>query len=545
MRRSAKRRILRIKVSTEEIEAMETRRRIVLTASEAVPFSKTGGLADVIGALAGTLSRMGHDVVMILPDYYLLRQRNRSLPRIVDTGLKFSIDMNGREMPASVNWTTLPGTDVRVFLIRQPEYFDRPQLYQENGHGYVDNCARYCFFSRAVLEVCRQMVLRPDVIHCNDWQTGLIPALLNTQYARLPGFENTSSIMTIHNMAYQGRFWHFDMPLTGMGLAVLQLPPYGGLGRYESPEDGDFVRGSGHDRQPDYAREICTSDGGYGLEGTLRHRQRDLRGILNGIDDSVWNPATDSYLPAPYSLDSIDEGKPRCKEFLQSRMGLPVRREVPLLGMVSRMTDQKGFDLITEAAERLLSKDVQLAFLGTGDPHYEGQIRHLAGKYPNKVAVQVGFDESLAHQIEGGADAFLMPSRFEPCGLNQMYSLRYGTVPIVRKVGGLADSVVNLEPAQESLRSATGFVFADYDRDAWRERSNEHWRLISSLISGNSLCETACRATGRGIAALRNTSTFTKRRSKTSSVEIWTAGSSFGASRGLLSFRSVACEIPA
>lgn len=466
MRGSAKRRILKITVSTEEIEAMETRRRIVLTASEAVPFSKTGGLADVIGALAGTLSRMGHDVVMILPDYYLLRQRNRSLPRIVDTGLRFSIEMNGREMPASVNWTTLPGTDVRVFLIRQPEYFDRPQLYQENGHGYVDNCARYCFFSRAVLEVCRQMVLRPDVIHCNDWQTGLIPALLNTQYARLPGFENTSSIMTIHNMAYQGRFWHFDMPLTGMDWRYFNYHHMEAWGDMNLLKTGISFADQVTTVSPTYAREICTSDGGYGLEGTLRHRQRDLRGILNGIDDSVWNPATDSYLPAPYSLDSIDEGKPRCKEFLQSRMGLPVRREVPLLGMVSRMTDQKGFDLITEAAERLLSRDVQLAFLGTGDPHYEGQIRHLAGKYPNKVAVQVGFDESLAHQIEGGADAFLMPSRFEPCGLNQMYSLRYGTVPIVRKVGGLADSVVNLEPAQESLSSATGFVFVDYNRDA-------------------------------------------------------------------------------
>ncbi|MCA9066174.1 MAG: glycogen/starch synthase, partial [Planctomycetaceae bacterium] len=195
----------------------DRRLRIVLAASEAVPFSKTGGLADVVGALAATLDQQGHDVVLMVPDYLPIRLANTAkLPPVVDTGLRFSISMNGRAVEGGVNWTTLPGTGVRVFLIRQPEYFDRRNTYQEMGQGYVDNCERFCFFSRAVLKVCRQMVLRPDVIHCNDWQTGLIPALLASQYAGLPGFENTGSVMTIHNMAYQGRFWHFDVPLTGM-----------------------------------------------------------------------------------------------------------------------------------------------------------------------------------------------------------------------------------------------------------------------------------------------------------------------------------------
>lgn len=445
---------------------MTDRRRIVLTASEAVPFSKTGGLADVIGALAKSLDQMGHDVVMIIPDYYLLRQRNRNLPKITDTGLRFSIDMNGRQMPASVNWATLPGSNVRVFLIRQPEYFDRPQLYQENGHGYVDNCARFSFFSRAVLEVCRQMVLRPDVIHCNDWQTGLIPALLNTQYSRVPGFERTSSIMTIHNMAYQGRFWHFDMPLTGMDWSYFNYHHMEAWGDMNLLKTGISFADQVTTVSPTYAKEICTADGGYGLEGVLRHRSEDLSGILNGIDDDVWNPEKDNFLPACYSLDSIEQGKPQCKAFLQQRMGLPTRNDVPLFGMVSRMTDQKGFDLITEAAERLLSRDLQIAFLGTGDPYYESQITGLAQRFPSKVAVQIGFDESLAHQIEGGSDAFLMPSRFEPCGLNQMYSLRYGTVPVVRNVGGLADSVMNFDLNPHSLNTANGFVFADYNRDA-------------------------------------------------------------------------------
>ncbi len=443
--------------------------RIVIAASEAVPFSKTGGLADVAGALAKSLGQLGHDVTLMLPDYFLLRQNNTSLPAIHDTGLRFSLMMNGRAVLGAVNWTTLPNTNVRVMLVRQPEYFDRRQLYQEHGQGYVDNCERFCFFSRAVLEICRQMILRPDVIHCNDWQTGLINGLLQTQSSRRPGFERTGSVMTLHNMAYQGRFWHFDMPLTGMDWRYFNPDQMEAWGDLNLLKTGVAFADQITTVSPTYAAEICTPDEGYGLEGLLSHRRDDLVGILNGIDDDVWNSETDHHLATPYSIDTVATGKRQCKAHLQRRMHLDQRPDVPLLGMVSRMADQKGFDLITGAAERILAQDLQLVFLGTGDPRYEGQLRDLAQRYPSKVAVEIGFDESLAHQIEAGADMFLMPSRFEPCGLNQMYSLRYGTVPVVRKVGGLADSVENFESESQSLQTATGFVFAAYSKELLAE----------------------------------------------------------------------------
>ena len=443
--------------------------RVVIAASEAVPFSKTGGLADVAGALAKSLDQLGHDVTLFLPDYFLLRQNKASLPPIHDTGLRFSIPMNGRAVSGAVNWTTLPNTYVRVLLVRQPEYFDRRHLYQEHGHGYADNCERFCFFSRSVLEICRQMILRPDVMHCNDWQTGVVNGLLQTQYNGRPGFERTGSVMTLHNMAYQGRFWHFDLPLTGMDWRHFNQNQMEAWGDLNLLKTGIAFADQITTVSPTYATEICTSDGGYGLEGLLSHRRDDLVGILNGIDDDVWNPETDQLIPAPYSIDTVAEGKRQCKAHLQKRMNLDQRADVPILGMVSRMADQKGFDLVTGAAERILSQDLQMVFLGTGDPYYEGQLRDLAHRYPGKVAAEIGFDESLAHQIEAGADMFLMPSRFEPCGLNQMYSLRYGTVPIVRKVGGLADSVENFASESESLPTATGFVFVDYSKELLAE----------------------------------------------------------------------------
>ncbi|HQX49528.1 MAG TPA: glycogen synthase GlgA [Planctomycetaceae bacterium] len=445
--------------------------RVVIATSEAVPFSKTGGLADVAGALAKALDQLGHDVTLFVPDYFLLRENNTSLPPIVETGLRFSISMNGRPVSGTVNWTTLPNTGVRVLLIRQPEYFDRRQLYVENGHEYKDNCERFAFFSRAVLETCRQMILRPDVIHCNDWQTGIINGLLQTQFNGSPGFERTASIMTLHNMAYQGRFWHFDLPLTGMDWKHFnhnQMEAWGDLNLLKT---GIAFADQITTVSPTYAKEICTPDGGYGLEGLLSYRRDDLVGILNGIDEEVWNPETDQHIPQGYSIDTVGVGKPHCKAHLQNRMHLEPRADVPLLGMISRMVDQKGFDLITGAADRILSQDLQMVFLGTGDALYERQLRDLAGRYPGRVAVEVGFDDSLAHQIEAGADIFLMPSRFEPCGLNQMYSLRYGTVPIVRNIGGLANSVENYEPDvnPDSIQTATGFVFTDYSKDLLAE----------------------------------------------------------------------------
>jgi starch synthase len=431
-----------------------------MTSSEAVPFFKTGGLADVTTALAQALERRGHDVVLVLPDYTAVRRRHADrLPVVADSGLRFTVDMDGREVPGSVNWTTLPGSSVRVFLIQQSDYFSRPQLYQESGTDYPDNCERFCFFSRAVVEICRQSVLRPHIVHCNDWQTGLIPALIATRFASQPGFSQAATVMTIHNMAYQGQFWHFDLPLTGMDWRYFNYHHMEAWGRLNLLKTGLAFSDQITTVSPTYAKEICTPDGGHGLDGLLRHRREDVSGILNGIDPAVWNPETDSHIPQRYSRKSVSTGKAACKAALQLQMGLPQRNDALLLGMVSRMADQKGFDLIAAGAERILSHDVQLVFLGAGDPQCESFLTDLAKAHPEKVGVRIGFDESLAHLIEAGSDAFLMPSRFEPCGLNQMYSLQYGTVPIVRQVGGLADSVTDLNGNPDE---ANGFTFKEY-----------------------------------------------------------------------------------
>lgn len=441
--------------------------RIVLAASEAVPFSKTGGLADVVTALAKALDAVGHDVTVIVPDYREIRAtKAEQLPAISDTGLRFSLSINGRYVNGGVNWAMLPGTSVKVLLISQAYYFDRDQLYMENGDGYKDNCERFCFFSRAVLEICQQMVLRPDIIHCNDWQTGLIPALLHARYARRSGFEETASVITLHNMAFQGRFWHLDMHLTGMDWRYFNMRQMEMFGDLNLLKTGIAFADQITTVSPTYAREVCTREGGEGLDSLLSYRGADLTGILNGIDDTVWNPSDDPHLAQPYSVDAIEPGKPACKRHLQARMGLPNRNSVPLFGMVSRMSDQKGFDLLEDCASRLLFHDIQFVFLGTGDPRFEAYIRNLSEQHPGKVAALIGFDDSLAHQIEAGADAFLMPSRFEPCGLNQMYSLRYGTIPVVRKVGGLADSVVDATPETIEDGTATGVVFGEYSSSA-------------------------------------------------------------------------------
>ncbi|MCH2211234.1 MAG: glycogen synthase GlgA [Fuerstiella sp.] len=439
------------------------RLRIVLAASEAVPWFKTGGLADVTTALARALDQQGHDVTVIVPDYATIRSgRDDLLPNVTSTGIRFAVNINGETVPGTVRWATLPESGVKVLLLAQNRYFNRSQLYMEDGVGYEDNCERFCFFSRAVMEVCSQMVLRPDIIHCNDWQTGLIPALLHSQFAGRPGFENAASVVTIHNMSFQGQFWHFDMPLTGMDWRYFSMHHMEHQGHLNLLKTGIAMADQITTVSPTYAREICTPEGGCGLDGLLRHRRSDLTGILNGIDQTVWNPETDPHLCSRFSAATPQPGKSDCKEYLQKEMGLPVRRDVPLFGVVSRISDQKGFDLIVEVSGRMLFQDLQLVILGTGDPRYETQLRQLSERFSSRVAVVIGFDDSLAHQVEAGSDVFLMPSRFEPCGLNQMYSLRYGTVPVVRRVGGLADSVTDANDETLADGSATGFVFDDY-----------------------------------------------------------------------------------
>jgi starch synthase len=438
--------------------------RIVVASSEAVPFSKTGGLADVASALADSLAGLGHSVWLVTPHYPQIHAQNRSSNGIAiePTGIQLEVPIGTRHVTGGVRRARLPGSAVTYFLIDQPGYFDRPGLYQVNGADFRDNCERFVFFSRAVLALSQQLRLRPDVVHANDWQTGLLPALLAIEGRQPDTFETTASIFTIHNMAFQGMFWHWDMLLTGLDWSYFNWKQMEFYNQLSLLKTGIAFADALTTVSPTYAREIQTPEFGYGLDGVLRSRREDLVGILNGVDTKIWNPQIDPALPAKYSIADVEEGKRACKRQLQAEFGLPVRDEAPLLAVVSRLTDQKGLDLIVQGAETLLTRDLQLCVLGSGEAKYQDWLVELSRRLPEKVAIRIGFDEPLAHRIEAGADLFLMPSRFEPCGLNQMYSLLYGTVPLVRSVGGLADSVVDASSANLAHGTATGFSFSGY-----------------------------------------------------------------------------------
>jgi starch synthase len=466
--------------------------RIVLASSEAVPFSKTGGLADVAAALAKSLDRRGHDVWLIIPHHRGV-PAGKDVPELESTGTTVEVKIAAKNVNGTVLRANLPGSNVTVLLIDQPIYFDRTGLYGENGKDYQDNCERFVFFSRAVLETARVLDLQPDVIHCNDWQTGLIPALLQVEYSQRPPFHQTACVFTIHNMAFQGRFWHWDMLLTGLDWKYFnwrQMEYYGHLNLLKT---GIVFADQVTTVSPTYAKEIQTPEFGCGLDGVLRLRRGELVGILNGVDTDVWNPETDASLKRNYSADTLDDGKSACKEDLQRDVGLDVRRNVPLFGMISRMTSQKGLDLIRDCADRLLKQDVQFSFLGTGDEEFEDFLKELSARHPKQVAATIGFDEDLAHRIEAGADGYLMPSRFEPCGLNQMYSLRYGTVPVVRSVGGLADSVVDTNDETLADGRATGFRFDDYNSIAFAERVERAVKLFHDKETWKQVAQTGMK----------------------------------------------------
>lgn len=460
--------------------------RIVVASSEAVPFSKTGGLADVASALPKALSQIGHDVSIIAPHYPQIHAKHRDLPPVEDINVALRVPVGQKFVDAKVLKSHLPGSKVAVYLIDQPGYFDRPGIYVENDQDYRDNCERFVFFSRAVIEAADRLRLAPDVIHANDWQTGLIPALVSIEARHQTGHEQLASVFTIHNMAFQGRFWHWDMNLTRLDWKYFNWQQMEFFGHLNLLKTGISFADMITTVSPTYAREIQTPEFSYGLHGALAAHRDNLVGILNGVDTEIWNPATDPYIAKTYNADTVEAGKAACKAALQKRLGLPIRPDVPMFGGISRMTSQKGFSLIGQCADVLLDLDIQLVFLGTGDPRYEALLSELAAKHPEKVSTTIGYNEELSHQIEAGCDIFLMPSEFEPCGLNQMYSLIYGTVPIVRAVGGLADSVIDASDVNRANGTANGFSFTDFrgeslfwnicrarsmfaDKTAWRQ----------------------------------------------------------------------------
>ena len=440
---------------------------IVFATSEVAPFAKTGGLADVCGALPAELQRAGHNVAVIMPAY---RQVKECGEPIEPLGVKFDIPIGNKIVRGRLLRSVLPGTDVPIFFVEQDDYFDRPDLYRHKGEDFKDNCERFAFFCRAALESIRLLHLQVDVIHCHDWQTSLIPAFLHIEYAHAHGYENVASLLTIHNLAYQGIFWHWDMLLTGLDWKYFNLHQMEFYGKLNLLKTGIVFADWLTTVSPTYAREIQGEEHGCGLDGVLRSRSEQLTGIVNGVDYNVWNPATDPHLPpwpgttpnerANYDVTSWQAGKAACKASLQRELGLPEAPRTPIVSQIGRLAEQKGWDLVVETMRRWTTEmDVQWAILGTGEPHYHDLLSDLSREFPNRVAVRLEFSDPVAHRMEAGADIFLMPSRYEPCGLNQLYSLKYGTVPVVRATGGLVDTVTDTTPETLAQGKATGFSF--------------------------------------------------------------------------------------
>jgi len=427
---------------------------ILMVASEALPFSKTGGLADVLGALPIALGKLGHRVTVITPKYRGV-QAQGTARTIQVGGTGGSADTRLIEHPLAEN--------VRAVLVDRPELYDRESLYGAGG-DYPDNPRRFAFLCRAALEYALQSGDGFDILHAHDWQAGLAPVYLRTRYASDPRVSGMTAIFTIHNLAYQGNFAPDWLAPLDLGPEMMSMDAMEYWGQISLLKGGILFSDSITTVSPTYAREIQTKEYGAGFEGVLATRAADLHGILNGIDTDKWDPRRDPFLPEPYDEETLEK-KDAAKRALLDLLcpGVPLERLTrPLVGLVSRLVDQKGFDLIAELVPTLPSYG-SFAVLGTGDARYERLMRGLATTYPDRFAVKIGFDESLAHLIEGAADIFLMPSRFEPCGLNQMYSMRYGTVPVVRATGGLDDTVTDYNDAAET---GTGFKFGVYSAAA-------------------------------------------------------------------------------
>ena len=428
--------------------------KILFVASEGLPYSKTGGLADVVGALPQALAAMGNELTVLLPRY----PNTKALPPIVPS---LSVPL-GDEMRFPAIVEGIPVKEVKYFFVDDREYFDREQLYGIKGSDYPDNAERFAEFSRAAIEFAKQ-VWMPDVIHCHDWQTSLVPVFLRSVYAHDPLLRELPVVLTIHNIGYPGLFPRSVLERTGIPASLFQIDGLEYYGRVSFLKGGINYCDEITTVSRTYAQEIQTPEYGFGLEGVLRHRADRLTGILNGVDYSVWNPETDKLIAQNYSAQKMD-GKKVCKKDLLEIFKLPAANpERPVIGIVSRFDEQKGFDLIAEVAGELMKEDLALVVLGTGKPEYERLFRLLAERFPTKAAVKVAYDNMLAHKIEAGADMFLMPSRYEPCGLNQIYSLRYGTVPIVRATGGLDDTIVHYNAV---TGVGTGFKFTPYKGNA-------------------------------------------------------------------------------
>lgn len=433
--------------------------KIAFAASEVVPFAKTGGLADVSGALPIELEKLDHVVKVFMPNYSSVDEEKFDLEHVAWAS-PMPIRVAGIAYDVNIYKSLLPGSKVEIYFIDSPHFFKRHNLYTDEW----DEDQRFICFAKSVIETLQRLKWAPDVIHCNDWQTGLIPLYIKDNYSWDKLFDHTSTLFTIHNVGYQGKF----TPQTLLNGEIDHKYFIDG-GKVEHEGLVNFLK-TGisfadviNTVSETYAKELLTTEYAHGMEKVLQYREKDFYGIINGVDYSIWNPGTDNLIPHNYSINDLS-GKEQNKKELLKHFSMPYKKAVPLIGIVSRFAIQKGFDLIQSALSGLMELDAQWVILGSGEKEYENTFKALQDQIPGKVGVHIGYHEKLAHLIEAGADIFLMPSQYEPCGLNQIYSLKYGTVPVVRKTGGLADTVHDWEErTSENPNSGTGFSFVEYN----------------------------------------------------------------------------------
>jgi starch synthase len=438
--------------------------KIAIVSAEALPFSKTGGLGDVVGALFKELLKAGIDVKLFLPYYRITK--NNLLDNTENTGIVYGVTIGKekkfgavRSLRATIDsegeLTFKPDKAGNIYFVEHNDFFDRDQLYGTSYGEYLDNAERFIFFSRAILEMCRILDLKFEIIHCHDWHTALIPLYLKTLYKECMCFERTSTILTIHNLGYQGVFPREKLELTGFGWEMFHIDCLEFYGMINFLKAGIFNADVITTVSPTYAKEILTPEYGFGLDGVLKKRQDKLIGILNGIDYNIWDPERDVNIVKNYGMGNFNDKIQNKEELLKiTKLKCPI--DSPLIAFIGRMVTQKGVDLLAEAVPKLIERGINFIFEGTGEHYYESKIKELENSFPKNIYAFIGFDEVLAHKIYAGADAIIIPSRYEPCGLSQLIAMRYGTIPLCRKTGGLADTVED---------GITGFLFSEYKVD--------------------------------------------------------------------------------
>ncbi|MDP4199884.1 MAG: glycogen synthase GlgA [Bacteroidota bacterium] len=443
-------------------------RSVLFLSTEVFPYAKTGGLADVSSALPQELRMLGHDVRVLMPKYGFIGEKKQKIHLINRLqGVDFKI--GDKYCVANIKSSAIltQKTRIQMYMLESEEYFQRMGIYldPETGKDYPDNDERFLMYALSAIELCKRLMWKPDIIHCNDWQSGLVPALMKLIYKDDPFFEGTKTVFTIHNLAYQGNFPETTFPKLALPPEAFSPQGLEFFGRVSYLKAGIAYADAIATVSETYSEEIRTPEFGCGMEGILAKRKKDLYGILNGIDLLVWDPLKDVNIVRPFSVDDLS-GKEECKKDLCFAMGIPYKEDQPVLGMIARLSDQKGFDLVAECMEPLIKSGAQFVLLGEGEKRYEDLFRKLQKKHPDQIGVHFGFHDNFAHKIEAGSDIYLMPSAYEPCGLNQMYSMHYGTIPVVRKTGGLADTVIDVEDGTKRL-PATGFTFEKYDAKAF------------------------------------------------------------------------------